>query len=119
MVQPTMSFLVNEDDLCPADHCAVLLRLHTGTCLLKHFKSQLTWWAAASLRAGSDATGLAQPVLVSVRGPGAKCLGENGVFMKAYEAEECWSVNLSVCSRRSPLSTTVRSRHFSEFRDLA
>ena len=54
MVQPTMSFLLNEDDLCPADHCAVLLRLHTGACLHKHFKSQLTWWGAGGMVGGGE-----------------------------------------------------------------
>lgn len=111
-----VSLLVSEDDLCPADHCTVLLRSHMGTCLRKHFKSQLAW-RAASLRAvsGCHRFGAA---LVCLQGPGA-VFGENGVFMKAYEAEEFSPVNLSVCSRRSPLSTTVHSRHFSEFRDLA
>ena len=49
----SVSLLVDEDDLCPADHCTVLLRPHTGTCLHRHFKSQLAWWAASSLRAVS------------------------------------------------------------------
>ena len=112
-----VSLLMSEDDLCPADHCTVLLRSHMGTCLRKHFKSQLAW-RAVSLRAVSGCHRFGAACLSLFARDGA-VFGENGVFMKAYEAEEFSSVNLSVCSRRSPLSTTVHSRHFSEFRDLA
>lgn len=71
----SVSLLVSEDDLCPADHCTMLLRPHMGACLRKHFKSQLAW-RAASLRAVSGCHRFGAACLKSACEGLVQCLGK-------------------------------------------